>query len=161
MADGPPRARIIIIEVRETETNIADVIRELGIYNNSQIIYQGEHVGDTYFTNQAGAVGPHSKIENSTFVQSAGRLSQEFDLVLLASQLDQLRSAMRKESSDGATLEQEVAIGKVAEAQVAAQAGDQNKTLSCLKQAGSWALEVAKKVGAEIAALALAHSLAG
>ena len=52
-----------------------------------------------------------------------------------------------------------VAVGEVAAAEQAAQSGDQPAALDHLKKAGKWALEVATKIGSEVASAALKASL--
>lgn len=70
------------------------------------------------------------------------------NLSQLAQELKQLWQAM---SSQVSTPEQSIAVAEIAKAQNAAQDGDTSKIASFLKNAGSWALEVAEKIGVSIA----------
>ena len=161
MTDEPPRARIIIIEVRESEINLADVIRELSINGPSQIFHgKVDHVGEARYevSGQAGYVGPKGVSKENTFIQGAPQNTEPLDLAKLAEQLAAVRSAMKKAAPES-TLEQDDQIGHIAQAQLAAQEGDEAGALAHLKRAGTWALAVAKQIGMEIAALTIAHAM--
>jgi hypothetical protein len=78
------------------------------------------------------------------------------DLSKLANELSTLRGAMKKEAQDD---EHDIAIGRVAEAEQAAKAGDDSKVAEYLKAAGQWALDVALKIGVPVAVDALKKAL--
>lgn len=105
---------------------------------------------------QAGAVGPNAKSENNTFIQSV-HPDQQVDLGLVAVQLQIVRMAMKDHLALGSTAEQDEQVGQIAKAQLAAEKGDDPAVMQHLKNAGTWALDVAKEVGAEIVAKLLAH----
>lgn len=81
------------------------------------------------------------------------------DLLKLAGELAELRSAMKAEAT-GQT-EQDVALGEIAKAEAAAKSGDQTGTLQALKSAGKWALRVAEKIGVGVAIAAMKPLVGG
>lgn len=120
-------------------------------------VEKAKDMADIYnVSGQAGAIGPNSKAENNTFVQSVGQV-QSIDLAVITDQLKTVRKAMSDRLSPGSTAEQYSQIGRIAEAQLAAEKGDQAGVMQHLKNAGSWAQTVAKEVGAEVIAKLIAH----
>jgi hypothetical protein len=113
-------------------------------------------MGDQYKTGQAGAVGPHSHAHEMTFNQVWSDRAAELDLTALAAQLRTLRAAMLP---DAARPEVAVAIGEVAQAELAAAKADGSAALQHLAKAGKWALETAEKIGVALAAAAIKASL--
>lgn len=107
---------------------------------------------DTYNTGQAGAVGPHSHAHDMTFQQVWSASQGQIDLPRLAAELSELRKAMKQEAS---STDQDIALGEVAAAEVAASKGDGPKALQHLKAAGKWAFDVATKIGTGVAVVAL------
>ncbi len=78
------------------------------------------------------------------------------DLVKLAGELEKLRTEMRGRAQDA---EHDVATGQIAEAEQCAKEGNQKGVVSHLKKAGAWALDIATKVGVDVAAAAIKASL--
>ncbi|MER5347231.1 hypothetical protein [Streptomyces mirabilis] len=160
MASESRRARIVIIELSESDTtSISELIREISPQGTSStyIIREVAQMGDTYnVSGQAGNVGPDGHVEGNTFQQQSDSSKATFDLPTLATQLQALRSAMKQEAQ---TAEHDMAIGSVAQAEITASSGDKPKTMAHLKSAGEWALKIARTIGVEVAALAIAHSL--
>ncbi len=109
-------------------------------------------MGDKYTTGQAGAVGPGAFSTGNTFNQIWQQHSESIDLPTLVAELGQLREAMRAEAQSP---EHDVALGAVASAQSAAENGDGPGALSHLKSAGKWALDVATKIGVNVATAAI------
>ena len=105
------------------------------------------HIGDSYSAGQSGAMGPGAQASRMIFQQTQNRNAASMDLVALKEELSHLRDAMRRDSSNP---EHDIAIGEVAAAETAARNGDGPSTLEHLKKAGSWALDVATKIGAEV-----------
>ncbi|MFC4035313.1 hypothetical protein ACFO3J_28145 [Streptomyces polygonati] len=156
---GDKRTRIIIVELSENDTtDLPSLLRELVQVSSESLLVKGEiHMGDTYNVEQAGAVGPHSKATKNTFVKHQGDPGT-FDLATLATQLATLRAALKSEAVDP---EHDAAVGAVAQAEVSAKNGDEEGALAHLRAAGKWTLDIARKIGTEIAALAIAHAIAG
>ncbi|MFE2716358.1 hypothetical protein ACFXKI_31395 [Streptomyces mirabilis] len=152
----------MIVELSENDnTNISELIRDISSQGplNTVVIREVKHMGDTYnVPGQAGNVGPDGHVEGNTFQQQNGKIETPFDLPVLAIQLEALRSAMKQEAK---TAEHDMSIGSVAQAEATASNGDAPGTLAHLKAAGEWALKMARTIGVEVAALAIAHSLAG
>lgn len=113
-------------------------------------------MNDTYKVGQAGAVGPNAHAEHMTFTQQWNEAAADTDLGALAEQLAKLRQAMKSEAT---ALDQDKAVGAVAEAEDAARKGDGPTVFQRLAAAGKWALDMAIKIGAEVAATALKKSL--
>lgn len=115
-------------------------------------------MGDQYTIGQAGAVGPGSRAERMTFTQTWNQLSGELDVGRLAEELETLRQQLKAEATEP---EHDVALGAIAEAEMAAKEGDGPKALehlSVLKRiggAGKWALGAATTIGTTVAAAAL------
>jgi hypothetical protein len=145
---------------RESEAHIyanelANIAGAAGEYTSEirNTIIREIRMGDTYNTSgQAGEVGPGASAFGNTFNQIWQEKSQEINLVSLAGELDQLRLALKQESS---TPEHDAALGAVAAAQSAAQNGDGPATLSYLSKAGKWALDVGTKIGTGVAVAAI------
>jgi hypothetical protein len=123
---------------------------------NPQLIVMGEVTmsGDTYNTGQAAAVGRNARTNNTTMVQNNHGTIK--DLPGLISQLAILRAEMKKDPSDG---DHDVEIGAVAMAEKAAKEGNEQSVLEHLKSAGTWALEIAQKIGVDVAAAAVMQAL--
>lgn len=74
------------------------------------------------------------------------------DFKKLSEELEKLRIAMRSEARSG---DDDIAIGEVAAAQRAAEGGDSNALFAHLRRAGSWAIEIATKIGTNVATAAI------
>jgi uncharacterized protein YjbI with pentapeptide repeats len=141
------------------------IFRELVIKDGQTVIGQITNLamigssmsGDTFNTGQAGAVGPNAHAHDMTFqqVQHQGAL----EIPRLAEELARLRAAMKREAGDAP--EADEAVGAVASAQKAVAAGDGAGALQHLKNAGSWALGVAEKIGVSVAAKAIEKAMQG
>ena len=115
-----------------------------------------EYLGDYYHNdgNQVGAQGPNAQAHHFTQLASGPR--PRLDLPALALDLEALKQALRQSAATQANYQ---SIGEVQAAQDAASAGDQVTIWGHLKRAGTWALGVAKEIGAEVAAAAIDHAL--
>ncbi|OHA09327.1 MAG: hypothetical protein A3A44_03425 [Candidatus Sungbacteria bacterium RIFCSPLOWO2_01_FULL_60_25] len=98
---------------------------------------------------QAGAVGHQASAHDNVF-------NQAWDLRQVAGELAKLRSVLK---SEAVTLEQDVAVGAIAEAEVAAKEGNGGRMLAAAKRAGVWALERAQDIGTSVAADVIKKSL--
>ncbi len=78
------------------------------------------------------------------------------DLEALSGELATLRNAMRKEAEKPP---HDKAVAEVGAAEEAAENGDGASVLQHLKNAGNWALDVATKIGVNVASEALKQSL--
>ena len=149
-----------IVEERDRLQHRLDSIISLGIteigkllalprtetHHHSTVIEGIKMTRDTYnIPGQAGAVGPGAHAYDNTFQQVQGSVN----LPRLAEELVQLRKAMKSQSTG--TREEDKAIGAVADAEDAATKGDSSGALRYLKPAGTWALEIAEKIGVPLA----------
>lgn len=136
---------------RPTVMNLIQVSPSIG--SISAAASTEEHnMSDTYNVNQAGAVGRQSSASGNTFQQVISQGSPA-SLRELSSELDALRQEMRKQDSDDA--EHDVAMGEVAQAKMAAEAGDADAVQTHLSRAGKWALAAANSIGLTLAAAAI------
>jgi hypothetical protein len=120
-------------------------------------IIQEVTMGDKYITSgQVGAVGPSSHAHDMSFTQMWNQTSKDIDLPTLAQELSILRQHLRTEAQ---TPEQDMAIGALANAEVAAKTGDGPMVLEWLTKAGKWAFDVATKIGTNVAIAALKVAL--
>ncbi len=126
-------------------------------------IYGGKvHLGDDrsktykFKGGQIGAVGDGAKAEGNTFNQLWDQSQSSIDLPVLAKELHKLQEQMKSEASDP---EHWIALGNVGKAEQAANEGNGPKALEHLKSAGKWGLDVATKIGAEVAVAAAKYGL--
>lgn len=114
-------------------------------------------MGDKYnISGQAGAVGPGAHAHDLTFNQLWNQIQNNLDLTQLANELQKLHEVLGREAIEPA---QKLAVGAVAAAEQSAREKNGPKALEYLKTAGSWALEVAEKIGVEVATGALKGAL--
>jgi uncharacterized protein YjbI with pentapeptide repeats len=133
------------------------------LLNQKPTVYLGKGdlnmSGDTYnIPGQAGAVGPNAHTHDNTFNQPqqiGRRTEQSTDLAALATELETLRQALKKEA---VTEEHDLAIVDIGTAKRAAEAKDSGKLAESLKSAGKWALDVATKIGVSLATEAIKQS---
>ncbi|HYX71578.1 MAG TPA: TauD/TfdA family dioxygenase [Nitrososphaera sp.] len=129
------------------------------LYQSAKVeIIMGDKVeGGKYdISGQAGAIGPNSKAEGNVFTQAQAQKSDHLDLQTLAVELSTLISTLSNRASRPDSM---IAVGKIAEAQVAAKKGDQAAVSEALSKAGPIALSTAKELGVETATKAISHSM--
>src|SRR6266508_3554181 len=122
--------------------------------------FQGDykHMGSTYnVPGQAGAVGDNASASNMTFNQIVNHFQQSIDLQALATQLAELRQAMSEKQ--GSSPQSAIALGKVAEAEIAAQEKNPSQVMMSLKAAGEWTLDFAKEIGKDVVVEAIKQSM--
>jgi hypothetical protein len=114
-------------------------------------------MGDKYeITGQVGAVGRQAQAQNMSFVQHWEQMSKSVDLAQLASELRKLREVMEGEATEPS---HKLAVGAVAAAEESASRNDGAAMLTYLKTSGKWALNVAEKIGVDVATAALKGAL--
>lgn len=139
-------------QVSESEV---DAAIERRVYQNCTVFERSE-MRDNFQAGQAGAMGPNAQAENMNFVQILREGIGDSSLADLACDLQRLRTAMLSESTSAS---QDTAVAAIAEAEDAARKGDAKTVLASLKTAGKWASDLATKIGAAVAARAIAKSL--
>ena len=112
--------------------------------------------GDTYNVGQANAVGPNSEGHHVLMTQYSNQNYNELNLDTLYKELEILRIELKKLSQSP---EEDKAIGAIASAEIEIKRGDRSKALDYLKQAGTWAFDVATKIGVGVAIVALKTAL--
>lgn len=121
------------------------------------LFVQELHMGDQNINyGQAGAIGRQSTGTVVNYGQAWDEIKGGADLNVLASELAQLRSALRQKAQ---TIEEDKAVVAVAEAESEAKSGNGPGAMQRLAAAGAWALNVAKEIGVKLATEALKKSL--
>lgn len=105
---------------------------------------------------QIGSIGRNTHTEGSTFSQRWVQTGPQVDLSVLAEQLGMLRRELRKEATE---IEQDHVVASVGAAEAAAKNKDGPSVLKHLKEAGSWAFDVATKIGTTVAAKVIGDAL--
>jgi hypothetical protein len=109
--------------------------------------------GDSYTAGAVGAMGPNASTRfKGNFVTLLDGESPES----LVNELGRLRQSFRESDP---TPENDVVLGALAEAELSAAQEDGPNTRSALRRAGHRSLEIAKEIGVEVAAAAIAKSL--
>lgn len=103
---------------------------------------------------QAAAFGDNAQASN--FTQAWAAHGGEIDLTALATDLGRLQSALQAEAKTG---EQMVSVAAITQAKEAAEAGDGVGMLGHLARGGKWALSMAEKIGAALAAAVIKGQL--
>jgi uncharacterized protein YjbI with pentapeptide repeats len=115
-------------------------------------------MGDTHQNyGQTSGMGRNVHAHDMTFNQVVSHFEQSIDLPALAKQLAELREEMAKRQ-DSST-QTAIAIGKIAEAEKAAEEKNPSKVMESLKAAGQWTLDFAKEVGKDLAVEAIKLSV--
>jgi len=119
-------------------------------------LYAGElHVGDRITAHVV--VGPQARTGDITTIGDVHSYEGSIiNLAVLAEELSLLRKALRTEAT---STEHDVAIGAVASAEQAALHGDHKGVLLHLKNTGKWCLEIASKIGVNIATEAIKSAI--
>jgi hypothetical protein len=99
--------------------------------NISHHYYVEVHMGDKYTANQVGIMGRNVHTHDTTVQQTLQQSAVKIDLAALTQELEKLRLALKAEAT---TAKDDVAVGEVALAEVAATQND----VSHLKNAGKW-----------------------
>lgn len=117
-----------------------------------------QHQGDHNVANnsQVGAMGRNARVENNKFQQVSVPQSVGVDLTMLEQELATLRLRMRQAAVEP---EHDEAVAAIGRAEKAAKLGDETSVLQALKSAGQWALDIATKIGVEVASTALRTAL--
>jgi hypothetical protein len=122
--------------------------------------FQGDYkqMGNAYnVSGQAGAVGDNAYAHDMTFNQIVNHFEQSIDLQALATELAELRQAMSQIL--GSSPQTAIALGKVAEAEIAAQEKNPSRVMQTLKAAGEWTLDFAKEIGKDVVVEAIKQSM--
>ena len=91
----------------------------------------------------------HGNAEHFTQNQNTGSMIAHLDMPTLAGELARLRAAAQNKASSSDELR---SVADLAEAEEAAKKGDRNTTVQKLAKIGKWIFDLAKEIGASIAA---------
>jgi uncharacterized protein YjbI with pentapeptide repeats len=148
---------------RETRLKVEGRLEELRscfhlLASKNQVNVQGDYMGDTHQNyGQTSGMGRNVHAHDNTFNQVVNHFEKSIDLSELAKQLGELRQAMseRQDSSPQTA----IVLGKIAEAEIAAEQKNPSKVMESLKAAGQWTLDFAKDVGKDLAVEAIKLSM--
>lgn len=143
--------------VSSTHLSIGNIINQV-IQTQHNTDNSRVRVGDTYEGGQVGAMGRNAHAHDMTLNQTWNQLQGSVDLSQLANELSRLRHEMKKESVEP---EHDIAVSEIAQAEQSAKSGDGSRTLEHLKSAGKWALDIATKIGSNLAVEAIKKSMGG
>jgi hypothetical protein len=120
---------------------------------NARARTRGDKMRDKYIARQVGAQGANARSHNNQFLEFS---NGSIDTKTLGEQLATIRNEMKRHASSA---EDDLAIGAVASAELAATKGDAEGAMKYLKQAGKWAFDIATKLGTDLASKVISHSL--
>jgi hypothetical protein len=150
-------------EERQIFTVVSGVLSGVAAHNLRFVFSESKNrrvtiMGDQFNVEQAMAVGPEAKAraKNVYFTQLRDSSGKEIDLEQLAQELGKLRAALKEEPD---TPERDSAIGAIADAETASKKGDRSKVAEFLSRAGKFALDVAEKVGVQVAVAAMKSAM--
>ncbi len=122
-----------------------------------EIFVQELHMGDQNINfGQAGAMGRQAQGTINNYDKVWQQMAGSTDLNALATELAQLRVALRQKAS---TVDEDKSVAAVGEAESDARNGNGSGALAKLAKAGTWALGVAKDIGVGLAVEALNKSI--
>jgi hypothetical protein len=101
-----------------------------------------------------GAAGDNAVAHD--FTQVSNQTLGAIDMSALATELARLRSEARKDATEP---EHDIAVSDIAKAEQAAKEGQTSVVVQHLKSAGTWALDVATKIGTSVAVEAIKRSM--
>jgi hypothetical protein len=149
---------------KETRLQLEGRLAELrSWFSQQQLLLAGRKKGDKIMGNkydnkgQVGAMGDNAHAHDMTFNQTVNNTGESLDLVALASELTQLRMAIRNKQDSSP--QADVAIGEIAKAEIAAGDQDESGVWQHMKAAGRYALDTATTIGTTLAAEAIKKSM--
>ena len=113
-------------------------------------------MGNKFVARNVLSQGDNARIKGIKWNQVWKQSNGDPDLMKLADELGRLRSEMKKLAEHSG---HDVAVGAIASAEESARNNDGPKTIQRLAGAGTWCLDVAKKVGLDVAVKAIELSL--
>ena len=94
---------------------------------------------------------------HNTFNQLVNHIEESIDLSALKKELSELRQAI-KDKQDSSP-RSDIALVKVAEAEIAATEKDTAKVVEHLKAAGIWTMDFAKEIGKDLVVAAIKQAM--
>jgi hypothetical protein len=131
-----------------------DVVLNSFFGGENKVSSHSMYVGNV--SGQVGAIGVHSSNTGNTFNQQREHVCSDIDFATLAKELNTLRTELRKMATETA---HDQAVVSVGQAVVAAGKKDGAAVLQHLKDAGKWSLEIASKIGTNVAIKAIESAI--
>jgi pyruvate/2-oxoglutarate dehydrogenase complex dihydrolipoamide dehydrogenase (E3) component len=123
-------------------------------YHHTTIVESnGETMRDKYVTGISAAVGPGASAHETYFSQIWSAVGSTIDLLSLSRELAQVRAEMETVAADRPG--EKIALAAITEAETASSTNDGPTVMMHLRNAGTWALDVAKSISAEAAVTAI------
>lgn len=146
--------REIVMSKRFFDAALSAIANGTNIQFNTEVIVGDKKVigRDNYEIGQAIAVGPEASASGNSLNQFSQEHMENIDLWALATELEQLRTALLREAT---TIERHEIISVLESAQAAAKNGDGQMALSYLEKVDKWALVKATKIGVGVASAAI------
>jgi uncharacterized protein YjbI with pentapeptide repeats len=145
-------------EVKQLSAFVDKLILRPSILLKKGTINMNDDKGDIiHISGQAGAVGKNAHAHDNTFNQLVNQFNQSIDLSALAKELSELRQAI-KDKQDSSP-QADIALVKVAEAEIAATEKDTAKVVEHLKSAGKWMMDFASEIGKDVVVVAIRQSM--
>jgi hypothetical protein len=138
---------------RDTRLQLEGKVQQLDSFVDKLLLQRGNTFNNY---GQAGAFGENPLAHHNTFNQHVNHFKQSIDFSVLAKELSELRQAIAKQDSSPQTA---IALGKVAEAEIAAIEKDTSKVIEHLKAAGKWTLDFARDMGKDVVAEAIRQAM--
>jgi hypothetical protein len=138
---------------RDTRLQLEGKVQQLDSLVDRLLLRQGNTFNNY---GQAGAFGANPHAHHNTFHQHVTHFEQSIDLSALTKELSELRQAIAKQDSSPQTA---IALGRVAEAELAAIEKDTSKVIEHLKAAGIWTLDFARDMGKDVVAEAIKQAI--
>ena len=156
-----PNAPFSLSKIMDLNLRLKDLAaldQSTGISPAKILKRQDQIIVEVYMDSKYKFVGNNQKFGNVGDNAQIGSLSvgDTIDFAELKSELSRLRQEAREYAK---TPEQDTAVDEIARAEGAASAGDRAGVLSHLRTAGTWALDVAVKIGANLAAALIKESI--
>lgn len=156
--------RDLMMDQKESQTKIKAVESKISAAQKElhkiEMLPEKDNSFDAQITINGGTVGLINTGENMGSVVQINHEAKDFwnsvNFSDLEKELSDLHSKMKRLSK---TDEQDIAVGEIAKAKKASGEKNLEKIIMALKSAGVWALDVATKIGATLAAEALKIAL--
>jgi hypothetical protein len=152
-----------VMKLKLTEAEVRDIASKLHVNGERALTHQRQiviNIEEFYMDSKfkitggnIGAVGDQAQAHN--IIQVSNQTLGSIDMMNLASDLARLRTEARSEATEP---EHDIAVSEIAKAEKAAQEGQGSKVVEHLKAAGKWALDIATKIGTDVAAEAIKKS---
>lgn len=153
-----------VMNLQLSEEEVRGIASKLHVNADLALTHQHQvviHIKEFYMDSKykmtggnVGAFGDGAQAHDIT--QVSNQTLGSINMMNLASDLARLRTEARSEATEP---EHDIAVSEIAKAEKAAQEGKSSKVVEHLKAAGTWALDIATKIGADVAVEAIKKSM--